>query len=256
MARARSQEEEDELLARRLQLEEVMGGRARRGGAPSMAPAQPRQQTVQVQCPQCEAQNQFTVPYTSDPITVRCGSCSDQFQVQMPPPQRMDIRLCRRCGNMNQYPLPELGQPFPNVGCGVCGHISQRRGAVHERDRRQAELIEATGGGGPMVMVSIGGRRRAVPLVFLMALMSQEGHSNAAANADIDALPLLTVDEGAKFGEHTSCAICMEDFKEGDELKTLPCLHMYHGHCIDSWLQRDNSCPICKTPIGRPPSQS
>lgn len=241
------------MLARRLQLEEMMGGRAaRRSGGGTTSPPQPRQQTVQVKCPGCQSQNQFTVAYTPDPVTVRCGSCSDEFQVQIPPPQRMDIRLCRRCGNLNQYPLPELGQPFPNVCCGVCGHISQRRGSVQERDRRQAELVEASGGGGPMVQVSIGGRRRAVPLVFLMALMAQEGRqSNAAADGDIAALPSQTVQDVASLGEQNTCTICIEDFKDGDDLKTLPCLHIYHSACIDSWLQRDNSCPICKTPIGR-----
>lgn len=39
-----------------------------------------------------------------------------------------------------------------------------------------------------------------------------------------------------------------------DCLKTMPCMHRYHSQCIDRWLATDNSCPICKTPIGQDPT--
>jgi len=265
MSRQRTQEEEDEALAQRLQLQEMMQGAGIRHGSrghrnllsSSLRPPQRSPQVVEVVCPQCQTRNQFQMPYTSDPVTVRCGSCSENFQVQVPPPPAMDVRLCRRCGNMNQYALPDIGSPFPNVQCGVCGHVSQRRGQVSERDRRQAEMLEASTDGGPSVMVNIGGRRQQVPLLFLMALMSQEGRqSNAAGSADIAALPVQRVCEATHLGEQTTCRICMDDYKDGEDLKTLPCLHIFHCACIDSWLQRDNSCPICKTPIGEDSSNS
>ncbi|KAG2237459.1 hypothetical protein INT48_005492 [Thamnidium elegans] len=36
--------------------------------------------------------------------------------------------------------------------------------------------------------------------------------------------------------EHTECAICLEDYKEGDHLRTLPCKHEFHKACVDIWL--------------------
>eukprot|EP00440_Ansanella_granifera_P003420 gb/GFBE01003715.1/.p1 GENE.gb/GFBE01003715.1/~~gb/GFBE01003715.1/.p1 ORF type:complete len:249 (+),score=25.38 gb/GFBE01003715.1/:1-747(+) len=236
----------DELLARRLQLEE-MGFT----GPTRLRPPPPQQQTVQAQCPRCQAQNQFTAAYSPEPITVQCGSCPNQFQVQMPAPQRMDVRLCQHCGCLNQYPLPRIGQPFPEVRCGTCSHISRRRGTVTENDRRHADLFAATGGVGPMVSVSIGGQRRTVPLAMLRALMAQEGRNNAAADGDIAALPSTKVADVASLGEQNCCTVCIEDFKDGDDLKTLPCLHMFHAQCIETWLKRDNSCPSCRAPIGR-----
>lgn len=49
--------------------------------------------------------------------------------------------------------------------------------------------------------------------------------------------------------EENKCMICMEEFSEGDMLRTLPCLHRYHRQCVDQWLNRASSCPICKRDV-------
>jgi len=45
---------------------------------------------------------------------------------------------------------------------------------------------------------------------------------------------------------HHSCAICLDDYTTGQELRTLPCFHFYHKDCFDVWARRDRSCPLCK----------
>ena len=47
-----------------------------------------------------------------------------------------------------------------------------------------------------------------------------------------------------------NCAICIDDFEEGDRLRKLPCKHQFHASCIDTWITEKNaSCPLCKLPL-------
>lgn len=43
------------------------------------------------------------------------------------------------------------------------------------------------------------------------------------------------------------CAICIEDLS--GEQQTLECSHAFHSECIISWLDRSNSCPLCRCEI-------
>lgn len=47
-------------------------------------------------------------------------------------------------------------------------------------------------------------------------------------------------------GDTPSCAICMQDYKENDELRILPCGHEFHCECVDKWLPMKKICPLCR----------
>ncbi|KAL3727584.1 hypothetical protein ACJRO7_032337 [Eucalyptus globulus] len=50
-------------------------------------------------------------------------------------------------------------------------------------------------------------------------------------------------------GEDGVCCICLSRYADNDELKELPCHHVFHVECIDKWLKINASCPLCKSEI-------
>ncbi|GBM91820.1 hypothetical protein AVEN_15699-1 [Araneus ventricosus] len=53
--------------------------------------------------------------------------------------------------------------------------------------------------------------------------------------------------------EHVStkkenCFICLEDYDK-KSASFLPCSHSFHPQCIEGWLGKKNSCPVCRTKV-------
>ncbi|WCJ34169.1 RING/U-box superfamily protein [Euphorbia peplus] len=44
------------------------------------------------------------------------------------------------------------------------------------------------------------------------------------------------------------CSICLADYKNTDMLRLLPeCGHLFHLKCVDPWLRKHPTCPVCRT---------
>lgn len=54
------------------------------------------------------------------------------------------------------------------------------------------------------------------------------------------------------------CAVCMNDYRNWERVRTLTCGHFFHVACIDEWLTKYSSlCPLCKkSAIERPVESS
>ncbi|XP_052802327.1 RING finger protein 215-like [Mya arenaria] len=63
------------------------------------------------------------------------------------------------------------------------------------------------------------------------------------------ALAVMKIKRYTKEGTNDSCAICLEKFYLKQKLRVLPCSHFFHTKCVDPWLVRNHTCPLCKLNI-------
>ncbi|XP_008803264.1 RING-H2 finger protein ATL7-like [Phoenix dactylifera] len=50
--------------------------------------------------------------------------------------------------------------------------------------------------------------------------------------------------------EDAQCSICLGEYEEKEVLRIMPsCGHSFHLACIDVWLQKQATCPICRLPL-------
>ena len=81
----------------------------------------------------------------------------------------------------------------------------------------------------------------------LLQMFGSGTENMAAGESQIRSLPSATIRDVDKLPpDSRACSICLEDFKNGDERKIMPCLHGFHASCLDKWLRSNGSCPICK----------
>lgn len=52
---------------------------------------------------------------------------------------------------------------------------------------------------------------------------------------------------GRLLDDNTVCPICLSEYEQMDILRTIPhCNHYFHAHCIDGWLKKKGTCPLCR----------
>eukprot|EP00250_Pteridium_aquilinum_P001826 c12034_g1_i1 orf=597-1250(-) len=57
--------------------------------------------------------------------------------------------------------------------------------------------------------------------------------------------------------EDNQCAVCLGDYQLSEKLQELPvCKHLFHVSCIDEWLAKNTTCPICRTSLVQESSHS
>ncbi|XP_030330624.1 E3 ubiquitin-protein ligase RNF43 [Strigops habroptila] len=57
--------------------------------------------------------------------------------------------------------------------------------------------------------------------------------------------PVARWDSASTCSSAPVCAICLEEFSEGQELRIISCSHEFHRECVDPWLQQHHTCPLC-----------
>ncbi|ESO08959.1 hypothetical protein HELRODRAFT_74541 [Helobdella robusta] len=45
---------------------------------------------------------------------------------------------------------------------------------------------------------------------------------------------------------YAKCPICLAEHDERNKILEFPCHHHFHSKCITPWLEKTNSCPLCR----------
>ncbi|XP_015062255.1 putative RING-H2 finger protein ATL69 [Solanum pennellii] len=68
----------------------------------------------------------------------------------------------------------------------------------------------------------------------------------------IESFPKVVLGESKRLpssiSDTNTCAICLCEYCVKDSVRCMPeCNHCFHADCVDEWLQKSGSCPICRS---------
>ena len=135
--------------------------------------------------------------------------------------------------------------------------------SMHYYQRRNRRALERRIRNGEVDLETLGIKRLRVPQEAVNKLHTfiylpnesnstppnQPGYSTSQVPSHL-AAPTSSTSDHTVWGE-TLCPICLEDFiPHQTTVRSLPCHHIYHPTCIDTFLLDNSSlCPVCKAKV-------
>ncbi|PIA25571.1 hypothetical protein AQUCO_11100025v1 [Aquilegia coerulea] len=76
------------------------------------------------------------------------------------------------------------------------------------------------------------------------------GGAKGLSKDSVERIPKIKITNNNRIdasGDKISCSVCLQDFQLQETVRSLPyCHHMFHLPCIDKWLIKQGSCPLCR----------
>ena len=80
-----------------------------------------------------------------------------------------------------------------------------------------------------------------IPLTTEAFVQERQGLSRR----EIDSLPSFVYTAGLYADDDRRCSICLGDLEAGERVRPLRCSHRFHLECINEWLLKKPTCPLC-----------
>ncbi|KFK43661.1 hypothetical protein AALP_AA1G156600 [Arabis alpina] len=65
-----------------------------------------------------------------------------------------------------------------------------------------------------------------------------------ASKSSVESMPRVVIGEDKENGG--SCPICLDEWSKGDVAAEMPCKHKFHSKCVEEWLGKHATCPLCR----------
>ena len=86
---------------------------------------------------------------------------------------------------------------------------------------------------------------------LLLMIHSRSNPNRGMDQADLSKIQEINfkLDKNIPEEESEKCVVCYDEFLDNEKIKILPCKHLFHGGCIDTWLVQNKKCPVCKADV-------
>ncbi|CAN8293598.1 unnamed protein product [Cochlearia groenlandica] len=118
-----------------------------------------------------------------------------------------------------------------------------------EADENQEESTDQTTRRGEIVIDPV--NRRVVMIRSVLGLddflnddVSGKKGRSPASKSSVESMPRVVIREDMEKGGN--CAICLEEWSDGDVAAEMPCKHRFHSKCVEEWLGIQATCPLCR----------
>ena len=95
-----------------------------------------------------------------------------------------------------------------------------------------------------------------IPSNFLSNLLNPRARSPIATGVTLNEIrtntELHTIDSDSEREE--TCSICRGDYSDNNIVRIINvCEHKFHSSCLDNWLSRNRTCPLCRAGVVEAP---
>lgn len=84
-----------------------------------------------------------------------------------------------------------------------------------------------------------------------MNLAERLASESSKSRGCIDRLPTYRFEHfsAKQSTDQTTCVVCFSQFEGHSLVRVLPCSHAFHIRCVDRWLRKNRTCPMCRWDI-------